>query len=127
MRLYNLNANLIRTIHFLYNRAISTVYYYKNIGEWLRTTIRVRQGCLLYPTLFNIFLERIMAATVKDHEPTVSIIGRTITNLHFADNIDSLAGEEQEPVNLVNQLDEASIILYDLRQTACRSVQRRPN
>ena len=25
-------------------------------GEWFRTTVRVRQGCLLSPTLLNIFL-----------------------------------------------------------------------
>ena len=31
-----------------------------------------------------------------DHEGTVSIAGRTITNLRFADDIDGLAGEEEE-------------------------------
>ena len=35
----------------------------------------------------------------KDHEGTVSIGGRTITNLRFADDIDSLAGEEEELAN----------------------------
>ena len=34
--------------------------------------------------------------------------GRTITNLHFADDIDGLAGEEEELANLVERLDEAS-------------------
>ena len=46
-------------------------------------------------TLFNIFLERIMTDALEDHEGTVSIGGRTITNLRFADNIDGLAGEEE--------------------------------
>ena len=46
------------------------------------------------PTLFNIFLERIMTDALEDHEGTVSIGGRTITTLRFADDIDGLAGEE---------------------------------
>ena len=39
---------------------------------------------------------------------TVSIEGGTITNLRFADDIDGLAGEEEELANLVECLDKAS-------------------
>ena len=60
------------------------------------------------PTLFNIFLERIRADAVEDHEGTVSIRGSTIINLRFADDIDGLDGQEQELVKLVNHLEEAS-------------------
>ena len=62
----------------------------------------------LSPTLFNIFLERIMTDALEDHEGTVSIRGRTITNLPFADDINGLAGEEGELANLVEHLDKAS-------------------
>ena len=55
----------------------------------------------LSPTLFSIFLERIMTDALEDHDGTVSIGGRTITNLRFADDIDSLAGEEEELTSLV--------------------------
>ena len=34
--------------------------------------------------------------------------GRTITNLRFADDIDSLAGKEEELANLVERLDKVS-------------------
>ena len=44
----------------------------------------------------------------EDHEGTVSTGGRTITNLRFADDIDGLAGEEEELANLVERLDKAS-------------------
>ena len=49
-----------------------------------------------------------MTDAVEDHEGTVSIGGRTITNLRFADDIDGLAGAEEELANLVEHLDEAS-------------------
>ena len=67
MRLYNTNENLIRTTECLY-KATSAVYHDTNLGEWFRTTIKVRQGCLLSPTLFNTFLERIMADALEDHK-----------------------------------------------------------
>ena len=41
-----------------------------------------------FPLLFNIFLGRIMADALEGHKGTVSIGGRTITNLRFADDID---------------------------------------
>ena len=49
-----------------------------------------------------------MTDAVEDHEGTVSIGGRTITNLRFADDIDGSAGEEEELANLVERLDKAS-------------------
>ena len=49
-----------------------------------------------------------MTVALEDHEGTVSIGGRTITNLRFADDIDGLAREEEELVNLVERLDKTS-------------------
>ena len=49
-----------------------------------------------------------MTDALEDHEGTVSIGRRIITNLRFADDIDSLAGEEGELANLVERLDKAS-------------------
>ena len=49
-----------------------------------------------------------MTDALEDHEGTVSIGGRTITNLRFAGGIHGLAGEEDELVTLVERLDKAS-------------------
>ena len=101
MHKYNIDQNLIALIQELYNQATSSVYLDGDIGEWFRTTVGVRQGCLLSPTLFNIFLERIMTDALHDHESTVSIGGRTVSNLRFADDIDGLAGSESELSDLI--------------------------
>ena len=55
MRKYNISANLIRTTVQLYDKATSAVQMNGSIGEWFRTTVGVRQGCLASPTLFNFF------------------------------------------------------------------------
>ena len=41
--------------------------------------------------LINIFLKRIMSEALEEHGRRVSIGGRNITNLEFADDIDAQA------------------------------------
>ena len=49
-----------------------------------------------------------MADALEDHEGAVSIGGRTITKFRFANDIDSLAEQDQELIKLINHLEEAS-------------------
>ena len=107
MRLYNINTNLINAIQNFHDKATSAVCFNGSTGGWFRTTVGVRQGCLLSLTLFNIFLGRTLADALED-QSTVSIGGRTISNLRFADDIDGLAGSELELASLVERLDETS-------------------
>ncbi|GFR95947.1 endonuclease-reverse transcriptase [Elysia marginata] len=112
MRKYNINSNLISVKENLFNKATSVVFSNNNIEDWFRTTVGMRQGCLLSPTPFNsyIFLERILIDALEDHFGTVSIGGRPITILRFADDIDGLAGNVAlyGLASLVEHLDKAS-------------------
>ena len=56
------------------------------------TTLVVNGLMMIMMKLFNVFLERTMTAALKDHEDTISIEGRIITNFRFADDINGLAG-----------------------------------
>ena len=107
MRKYNINASIIRAIGNLYDKAQSTVLFNGSTGEWFRTTAGVRLGCLLSPTLFNIFLER-MCEALDDHEGSVSIGGRLITNFRFVDDIVVNAEEEEEAGVLIDRLDRTT-------------------
>ena len=102
------SANLIRVNKNLYDNATSAVLFNNSLGDCFRTIVGVRREYLLSPTLFNIFLERIITDASEDHEGTVSMGGRTIANIRFADDIDGLAGEEEELAKLVERLDKAS-------------------
>ena len=108
MKKYNISTNLIQVIKTSITRPLMPSSSTAAQETGFRTTVGVRKGCLLFPTLFNIFLERIMTSALEDHEGTVSIGGRIITNLRFADDIDGLTGEEEELANLVERLDKAS-------------------
>ena len=61
---------------------------------------------MIIPLQFASLYDR-QEIILENHEGTVSIGGRTITNLRFADDFDGIAGEE-ELANLVQCLDKAS-------------------
>ena len=64
-----------------------------------------------------------MSDALEEHDGKVSIGGRNITNLRFADDIDALAEEEQELEALVESLDKTK----PAQGIRWRSVQKRPN
>ena len=61
-----------------------------------------------------------MTDASEDHEGTVSIGGKTITNLRFAEDIDGVAGKEEELAKLVERLDKASTA-YGMKISAEKS------
>ena len=91
---YNVSANLVRTIEQFYDKPTGAVQGTGSTGEWVRTTVGARQGYLLSSTLFIISLRLMASDALGEHDGKVSIGGRNITNLRFADDIDALAEEE---------------------------------
>ena len=104
LRSFNIEEGLVQMIKALYDNATSAVLLNNNIGEYFCTSVGVRQGCLLSPVLFNLFLENIMRETLLDFHSTISVGGRPICNLRFADDIDLLGGSNEELQDLTDRL-----------------------
>ena len=104
----NIDKYLIDVIKALYNDSTSAVLINNTFSEWFDTTVIVRQGCLLSPTLFNIFLEEIMDNALEGFEPMISIGGRKLCNLRFADDIDRFASNRNELQIVANKLNIAA-------------------
>ena len=68
------------------------------------STVGVRYGCLLSAIVFKLFIEKIMLETLHDHRTAISIGGRPICNLQFANNIDLMGGSSDEFQDLTNRL-----------------------
>ena len=49
-----------------------------------------------------------MSGALEEHDGKISISGRSITNLRFADDLDALAEEKQELEALVEKLDKTT-------------------
>ena len=56
--------------------------------EWFQIGKRVRQGCILSPSLFNIYAEYIMRnARLDEAQAGIKIAMRNTNNLRYADDI----------------------------------------
>ncbi|KAI8502174.1 hypothetical protein Bbelb_197620 [Branchiostoma belcheri] len=108
LREFNIDESLVQTIEALYKNATSAVLLGNQVGGFFRTTVGVRQGCLLSPVLFNMYLEKIMQEALYDHHTSISIGGRRICNLRFADDIDLLGGSNAELQSLTDKLNQSA-------------------
>eukprot|EP00794_Sanderia_malayensis_P009660 gene9660-biopygen7980 len=108
MEKHKIGAGLVTVIESLYNNNSNAVLTSNSELEWFQTTVGVRQGCVLSPCLFNIFLEQIMMEALEDYSGTVKVAGQEINNLRFADDIALVAGSKEELANLTTRLDTVS-------------------
>ena len=66
MKKFNIGKHLTELIKELYEKAVTKVMTGNDqFSEWFKTSVGVRQGCILSPILFNVFLERIMLDTLE--------------------------------------------------------------
>ena len=56
----------------------------------------MRQGCLLSPTLFNIFAEAIERETIEDVDQGLKVGGQLLQTIKFADDQAVVADTERE-------------------------------
>ena len=65
------------------------------------------QGCILSPSLFNIYAEYIMRnAGLDEAKAGIKIVGRNINNLRYADNTTLMAESEDELKSLLMKVKE---------------------
>ena len=104
MRQFNIKERWICLIESLYKNAQSAVIINCAPGKFFKTTVGVRHGCLLSPTLFIIYLEEIMRVTLENYKGSVLIGVREICNPIFADDSDLIAGTLDELQLITNKL-----------------------
>jgi len=77
--------------------------------DWFQIGKGVRQGCILSPCLFNLYVEHIIRnAGLKEAQPGIKISGRNINNFTYANDTTLMAESEEELKSLLMKEKEES-------------------
>ena len=93
----------------LYAGQEATVRTTHGTTDWFQIGKGVHQGCLLSPCLFNFYAEYIMRnARLDEAQAEIKIVGRSINNLRYTDDITLMAESEEELKSLLMKVKEES-------------------
>ena len=104
MREMGFSDHITKIIRSLYLNQEATVRTESGDSEWFSIGQGVRQGCILSPYLFNIYAEYIMRRALDGVTGHVSIGGRKITNLRYADDTTLIARSAEELQELIDRV-----------------------
>ena len=93
---YNICEDMTTLIRNLYEKARSKVLVEDDYSEWLS------------PSLFNLYLERIVTDALNEFDVGVNCAGRRITELRFDDDIDLMEENEDNLQEVTRRVEDAS-------------------
>ena len=97
---------LLRNLYAGQEATVRTGY---GTTDWFHIGKGVCQGCMLSPSLFNLYAEYIMRnAGLDEAQAGIKIAGRNITNLRYADDTTLMAESEEELKSLSMKVEEES-------------------
>jgi exonuclease III len=101
-------SHLVKLIRGLYEANTTTVRVGTQTSEPFSTQTGTRQGCILSPLLFNAYTETIMRKVLDNWQGGISVGGRKISNLRYADDTLLLAGSAEELTEIMRELERIS-------------------
>ena len=108
MRTMVFPEHLISLICMLYGNQESAVRTGAGITEWFKVGRGVRQGCILSPSLYNLYAEDIMRTALEEKVWGVKVGGVRRSNLRYADYTTLLSSSKEELLRMISAVKEAS-------------------
>ena len=97
---------LLRNLHAGQEATVRTGH---GTTDWFQIGKGARQGCILSPCLFDLYVEYIMRNTgLEEAQARIKTAGRNINNLRYADDTTLTAESEEEVKSLLMKVKEES-------------------
>lgn len=101
-------GHLIQLIKSLYTSNEAYVRVDGELSQPFQIKKGVRQGCVLSPLLFNIYGEWIIRKATEKWQGGITLAGKRISNLRYADDTTLLASSEEEMAELLQRVERFS-------------------
>ena len=102
LRNMGLSTKMVNMINNLYINNSATVWDGKNTSRWFKVNTGLRQGCVLSPLMFALFME-----DLNDSLPNgIKIDNVSLKALMYADDIVLLADTAEALQNMIDKLEE---------------------
>ena len=90
LRAIGVPTKIVNIIEKIYNNTKCTVVVNGHITEWFEVLVGVRQGCILSPTLFNLFLDFLMKE-LSSLQDTICLDENLNVDVRYADDTTLIA------------------------------------
>ena len=120
---YHLPPKLLNVIKALHNKTSAAVRTYGKISDQFPVSVGVKQGCVLAPTLFNLFLDAVIRLAITDHQSEgglclsylldADLVGSrkkltsevSVSDLEYADDMALISDSCEGLITLLESLD----------------------
>ena len=100
------DPKIVRIVKELYNNTECAVVIDGQLTVCFEVHVGLRQGCLLSPTLFNVFLEFVMKE-LSDLDRTLALTDTYSTDIRYADDTTLLSAIFEKLTGSTKQLEAA--------------------
>ena len=104
---YGIPSKIIRMLQNWYEGITNCVRVDGEESRWFEQKTGLRQGCVMSPSLFNIFMDKIMRM-VTENSAGVTVGDTMVTDLDFADDVVLMADTWQVLAALVMKMEEVT-------------------
>ena len=122
---YNTSLDILPSL--LYKNQEAAVKTSCGTSQWFSIERGVRQGCIVSPSLFNIYSENIMREATENTSAGITIGGRKINNLRYADYTTLLCESKEDLMELLTRIQHLSKekgLLLNTRKTKIMVVDK---
>ena len=102
-----MKGRLLRAIKLLYKKSEDCVRVKDELSSWFTITQGVRQGCVMSPWLFNVFMDKIVREGMENFVGGVKMSTTEVSVVLFADDVMLLTERKEDMEANLRELKKA--------------------